>query len=86
MTLTLPPIASMSIACSKELSIAPNSSFTAMRMAWKTRLAGCPPFRRAGAGIASLIKSTNSPVVSIGLTSRLRSIKRAICLENFSSP
>ena len=64
----------------------PNSSFTAIRMAWKIRLAGCPPLRRAGAGIAVLIISTNSPVVSIGLFARVRSISRAICFENFSSP
>ena len=37
-----------------------------MRIAWKIRFAGCPPLRLAGAGIAVLIISTSSPVVSIG--------------------
>ena len=59
---TRPPIFNRSKACSNESSIAPNSSLTAIRTAWKIRLAGCPPLRRAGAGIASLIMSTNSSV------------------------
>ena len=36
-----------------------SSSFTAMRIAWNTRLAGCPPAKRAGAGSADLIVSTS---------------------------
>ena len=43
-----------------------SSSLTAMRSAWKERLAGCPPAKRAGAGIAETIVSTSSWVVSIG--------------------
>ena len=29
-----------------------SSAFTSMRIAWKVRLAGCPPVRRAAAGMA----------------------------------
>ena len=71
-TLILPFFASKSIACSSDSSTAPNSSLTAMRIAWKIRFAGCPPLRLAGAGIAVLIISTSSPVVSIGCFSRTR--------------
>lgn len=38
------------------------------------------------AGLADLIISANSVVVSIGLIARACSIFRAICLENLSSP
>ena len=65
MTLILPPTSNKSKACSKESSTAANSSFTAIRIAWKILLAGCPPFLLAAAGILSRIISTNSPVVSI---------------------
>ena len=73
-------------ACSSESSTAPNSSLTAIRMAWKLRFAGCPPVRRVAAGIAILTISANSVVVSIGRSARLSSIARAIRLANFSSP
>ncbi len=43
-----------------------SSPFTSMRSAWNVRLAGCPPARRAEAGMAALIMSTSSPVVSTG--------------------
>ena len=43
-----------------------SSSLTAIRIAWKVRLAGWPPAKRAGAGIAALIASTSSKVVSSG--------------------
>ncbi|EAL15399.1 hypothetical protein protein [Bacillus cereus G9241] len=85
-TLTLPPGLTISIADSNASSNTFNSSFTAIRIAWNTRFAGCPPVLRAGAGIPSLISSTNSPVVSIALFSRYASIFLAICFENFSSP
>ena len=39
-----------------------SSSLTAIRIAWKVRLAGWPPAKRAGAGIAALIASTSSNV------------------------
>ena len=55
-----------------------SSSLTAIRIAWKERLAGWPPAKRAGAGIADLIASTSSCVVSIGVCARRRTIARAI--------
>ena len=65
-TLTLPPTPMTSSACCKDSSAAPNSSLTAIRIAWNTLFAGCPPLRLAAAGIPSLISSTSSPVVRIG--------------------
>ena len=59
-------------------SSAPSSSFTAIRSAWKTRFAGWPSPKRAGAGIAALIVSTSSPVRSNGRSRRRRTIARAI--------
>ena len=43
-----------------------SSRLTSMRMAWKVRLAGWPPRRRAGAGMASRTMAASSAVVSIG--------------------
>ena len=43
-----------------------SSSLTAIRIAWKVRLAGWPPAKRAGVGIAFVIASTSSKVVSSG--------------------
>ena len=40
-----------------------SSPLTAIRMAWKVRLAGWPPAKRAGAGIAAAIASLSSKVV-----------------------
>ena len=57
---------SSSHAAGSAASSWPSSSLTAMRMAWKTRLAGWPPAKRAGAGIASVTTSTSSLVVSSG--------------------
>ena len=37
-----------------------SSAFTAMRIAWNVRLAGWPPVRRAGAGMASRTISASS--------------------------
>ena len=49
-------------------STEPSSSLTAMRMAWKVRLAGWPPVALTLAGIAAFIISINSPVVSISFS------------------
>ena len=43
-----------------------SSAFTAMRMAWNERLAGWPPVRRAGAGMAARTISASSVVVATG--------------------
>jgi hypothetical protein len=51
---------------------------TAIRSAWKTRLAGCPPANRAGAGTARVMTSTSAIVESIGAFWRARTIARAI--------
>ena len=59
---------------------------TAIRKAWKTRFAGCPSPKRAGAGIAALIVSTSSPVRSNGCSRRRRTMARAICRAYRSSP
>ena len=67
-------------------SSASSSSFTAIRKAWKTRLAGWPSPNLAGAGIAALITSTSSPVRSNGCFRRRRPIARAICRAKRSSP
>ena len=50
------------------------------------RFAGCPPVRRAGAGITSRSRSTSRADRSNGAFSRSRTIARAIWRENFSSP
>src|ERR671933_2816725 len=73
-----PPGRRSSSAAGSARSSAPSSSFTAMRGAWKTRFAGCPSPKRAGAGIAARIASTSSPVRSIGARRRRRPISRAI--------
>ncbi len=43
-----------------------SSSFTATRRAWKTRRAGCPPWRRTAAGSADRTTSASAPVVVTG--------------------
>ena len=53
---------------------------------WKTRFAGCPSPKRAGAGIADLIVSTRSAVRSNGCCLRRRTIALAICRAYRSSP
>ena len=55
-----------------------SSSLTAMRIAWKERLAGWPEAKRAGTGTASTIVSTSSFVVSMRSRARRRTIARAI--------
>ena len=63
-----------------------SSSLTSMRSAWKVRLAGCPPVRRAGAGISAYSSSTSRPEVVNGSRSRSRTTAVAILRANFSSP
>src|SRR3954452_6912030 len=82
-TASRPPGRSSSSAAGSANPRDSSSSFTAMRSAWKTRFAGCPSPKRAGAGIELLITSTSSPVRSNG---RWRTIARAICLAYRSSP
>ena len=79
MTASRPPGRSISSAAGSAASSEPSSSLTAMRSAWKTRFAGWPSPKRAGAGIAHLIVSTSSPVRSNGCSLRRRTIARAIC-------
>ena len=81
-----PPSRSSPQASGSARSSWPSSSLTAIRSAWKERLAGWPPAKRAGAGIAELIVSTSSSVVSIGACSRRRTIARAIAPAWRSSP
>ena len=57
-----------------------------MRSAWKFRLAGCPPVRRAGAGISAYNSSTSAAEVVNGSLSRRRTTAPAILRANFSSP
>ena len=42
------------------------SWLTSMRNAWNVRLAGCPPRRRAGAGMAAETRPASCPVVRTG--------------------
>src|SRR5439155_229770 len=81
-----PPGRSIEKAEGSAASRAPSSSLTAIRNAWKTRLAGWPSPKRAGAGIAALIVSTRSPVRSNGSSFLRRTIAFAICREYRSSP
>ena len=60
MTAMRPPGLSIRIAAGSAASSAPSSSLTAIRSAWKTRLAGWPSPKRAGVGIACLIVSARS--------------------------
>lgn len=62
-----------------------SSLFTSILIAWNVLLAGCPSLWNL-AGIAFLIISTNSPVVSIDFSILFSTINLAIFLENFSSP
>ena len=75
-----PPSRSSSHASGRALSSDSSSSFTAIRTAWNTRLAGCPPpkLRRTAAGSAASTAATSSAVVSIGARSRRRTISWAI--------
>ncbi len=53
MTTTRPPTPIAAMAAGSARRSTDSSSLTSMRRAWNVRLAGCPPVRRAGAGIAS---------------------------------
>ena len=53
-----------------------SSSLTSMRSAWKVRLAGWPPVRRAGAGISAYSSSTRGAEVVNGVCSRRRTTAR----------
>ena len=57
-----------------------------MRSAWNVRLAGCPPVRRAGAGIDSRITSTSRALRVNGSRLRSRTIVSAMRLAKRSSP
>ena len=70
-----PPSGSMPQAVGSASSSESSSPLTAIRIAWKLRLAGWPPPKRAEAGIPALIASTSSEVVESG---RRRLISRAI--------
>src|SRR5712691_1767115 len=85
-TASRPPGRSIEKADGRAVSRAPSSSLTAMRSAWNTRLAGCPSPKRAGAGIAALIVSTRSPVLSKGCSFLRRTIAFAIGRAYRSSP
>ena len=74
-TATRPPGAVASIARSSAAARISSSRLTSMRIAWNVRLAGCPPRRRAGAGIASRTIAASCTVESIG---RAATIARAI--------
>ena len=65
----------MSQASGSASSSASSSPLTAIRIAWKVRLAGWPPPKRAAVGIPALIAATSSEVV---LSGRRRTISRAI--------
>ena len=78
-----PPGASAARALSMASGRMSSSAFTAMRIAWKVRLAGCPPVRRAGAGMASRTISASSVVV---VTGRAATIAAAMRRAKRSSP
>ena len=65
-TLIRPPTPTTSNACSSESSIAANSSFTAIRIAWKILLAGCPPFRLAAAETEENFEELAEHIIDFG--------------------
>ena len=81
MTARRPPCPSSETACSRAVSNADNSSFTAMRIAWNVRVAGC--IRLPRRGLTFSINSANSSEVLIG---RFCTINLAIRLAARSSP
>ena len=81
-TATRPPGAVASIAASSAVARISSSRLTSMRIAWNVRFAGCPPRRRAGAGIASRTIEASWRVDSIG---RAATIARAMRDANRSS-
>ena len=80
-----PPGLSQRMAASRPLLSTSSSPFTSMRSAWNVRFAGCPPARRAEAGMAALMMSTSCSLVSMGAFWRARTAKSAIRLAHFSS-
>ena len=86
MTASRPPGFSPSTAARSIGGRASSSPLTAMRMAWKLRLAGCCFSRRAAGGMADLMMSTSSRVVSTGRVSRARTMARAMAGAYRSSP
>ncbi len=58
-----PPTASASTAAGTARSSTSSSPFTSIRSAWKVRLAGLPPVRRAAAGMLSRTSSTSRALV-----------------------
>ena len=85
-TASRPPGLRWSQAASSMGGRASSSPFTAMRMAWKLRLAGCCFSRSAWGGMAARISSTSSAVVSMGELSRAWQIFLAMAGAYRSSP
>ena len=83
MTPSLPPAASRAGASSRAWRRAPGSSLTAMRRAWKVRVATWMRVDQARRGTARLTAATRSPVVASG---RRWTIARAIRRACGSSP
>ena len=81
MTEKRPPVSSNSNPSIKAFSRFASSSFTAIRSAWKTRVAGCIFPRRAGAGTALETISASSPVLCMGVSFLRRVIAAAIRRE-----
>ena len=82
-TATRPPATVASMAASIAVGSISSSALTSIRMAWNVRLAGCPPVRRAAAGIAAVTMAASSVVDSMG---RAATIALAIRVANRSSP
>ena len=78
-----PPSVRIAQASGRARSSASSSPLTAIRIAWKVRLAGWPRPKRSDGGIAALIALTSWAVVSIG---RRLVISRAIEPARRSSP
>ena len=64
------------MAVSSASGSASSSPLTSMRMAWNVRLAGWPPVRRAGAGMAAVTISASSAVDSIGRAATMAAAMR----------
>ena len=81
-----PPTWRQSSAASIAEARISSSSLTAMRRAWKVRLAGWPPLAFEAAGIAFSSSSTSSPERTSGAVSRCSTMRRAIRRAKRSSP
>ena len=82
-TATRPPGTVASSAASIASGSTVSSLLTSIRMAWNVRLAGWPPVRRAGAGMAPVITAASAAVDSSG---RAATMAVAIRCANRSSP